>query len=249
MKKGGWCGGVLLFFLAMTMVLAVSKAESPDKGYYDYQGMIGHQLKIRMSLYFEGQKIVGSYFYEKHHQEMTLQGSIAASKIVLREYDKSGRNTGVFEGYLQTVDSIDGFWSTPGGHRNYPFHLGLIATAVGAVYGKRYQDAGAANDAAVETFATRIQKYLGNNEKRKIAALIRFPTAVKVKGKTVTLRGPEQFIRHYEEIFDPAFRKMLLAIFPRYLFSNYQGIMFGEGIRNIWIGCSQDGCYILKINN
>lgn len=238
----------IAFLLCIGLALPVA-AQTLDKGYYDYQGMINHQLKIRMSLYLTGQEITGSYFYEKHRKEIKLKGTLVANKVVLQEYDKNGRKTGIFEGYLQSIDSIDGYWSTPGGGRNYPFHLGLISSAIGAAYEKRYQDAGAENDAVVETFAANLQCYLANNQKQKIAALLHYPTEVKVNGKPITLKTPEQFLAHYHEVFYPEFKTALVNAFTKYLFSNYQGIMFGGDTKNIWIGCSPEGCFILKINN
>ncbi|MBZ9686485.1 hypothetical protein G9F72_009100 [Clostridium estertheticum] len=205
-------------------------------GYYDYQGTINNTLPIHMSIYPLKGNIVGTYFYDKQRKEIKLVGKAGEKNILLYEYDEAGKNTGVFKGTLSTVDKIEGTWISADSKKSYPFTLSLKSNIPGVEYGKRYAVAlNTKNDKDVENFASKIQKLVVDGDKKGFAAQIRYPINVKINGKVTKIQNKDDFIKNYDQIFNPNYKQAISNAYTKYMFVNWQGIMFGEGLYNIWI--------------
>lgn len=93
-----------------------------------FRGSIGSALGLQMKLIREGQKLLGSYYYQKIGQKIDLRGTIdQANNVVLEEFDDKGKQTGVFKG-LWTIDEagligIAGNWTMPNGDKQSAFSL------------------------------------------------------------------------------------------------------------------------------
>jgi hypothetical protein len=84
-----------------------------------FKGSIGSSLDLQMKLVRTGDQLAGSYFYQKVGTRIDLRGNVDKDgNLTLDEFDKSGKQTGVFKG-LWTVDPADGLvtlagnWSKP----------------------------------------------------------------------------------------------------------------------------------------
>ena len=84
-----------------------------------FKGSIGSSLDLQMKLVRTGDQLAGSYFYQKIGTRIDLRGNVDKDgTLMLEEFDKSGKQTGVFKG-LWTVDPSDGLvklagnWSKP----------------------------------------------------------------------------------------------------------------------------------------
>ena len=84
-----------------------------------FKGSIGNSLGLQMKLVRTGDQLAGSYFYEKIGTRIDLRGNVDQSgNLTLEEFDKSGKQTGVFKGIWQ-VNANDGLvtlagnWSKP----------------------------------------------------------------------------------------------------------------------------------------
>ncbi|MBU3101122.1 MULTISPECIES: hypothetical protein [Clostridium] len=206
------------------------------KGYYDYEGTIKNNIKIQMSIYKQNKEIVGTYFYEKQKKEIKLKGKSDEKDIILYEYDAKGKNTGIFTGTMKTVDKIEGKWVSADNKSSYPFTLTLKSNIASDVYGKRYAVAlNTKKDKDVEEFARKIQSYVVNGDKQGLAEQIKYPINAKINGKVVKIQNKDYFIKNYDLIFYPKYKASISNSFTKNLFVNYQGIMFGEDIFNIWI--------------
>lgn len=207
-----------------------------EKGYYDYKGSIDNNMPIQMSIYQQDKDIVGTYFYEKQQKEIKLQGKAGEKNIVLYEYDEKGKNTGVFKGEMKTVDKIEGTWISADSKKSYPFKLALKSIISGAEYGKRYMLAvNAKSDQEVEDFVNKIQSYILSDNKEQLAQQVAYPINVKVNGEITKIQNKDDFIKNYNQIISHDFKEAIGNAFTKYLFVNWQGIMFGEGSFNIWI--------------
>ncbi len=94
-----------------------------------FRGSIGSALGLQMKLGRVGDKLTGSYFYQKIGTRIDLRGTVDQnSNLVLEEFDASGKQTGVFRG-LWTVDKDDGMitlagnWTTPDGDKKAVFTI------------------------------------------------------------------------------------------------------------------------------
>jgi hypothetical protein len=50
-----------------------------------------------------------------------------------------------------------------------------------------------------------------------------------------TIRSKDWFLKHYATIIGPELKQAILAQDPGTYLKNYQGLMIGEGSRNIWL--------------
>jgi len=88
-----------------------------------FKGSIGSSLDLQMKLVRTGDQLAGSYFYQKIGTRIDLRGNVDKDgNLTLEEFDKSGKQTGLFKG-LWSVDSSDGLvtlagnWSKPPGDK------------------------------------------------------------------------------------------------------------------------------------
>lgn len=94
-----------------------------------FRGSIGTTLGLQMKLTRAGEKLSGSYFYDKIGTKIDLRGTVDQNdNLVLEEFDPNGKRTGVFRG-LWTIDkddgliSIGGNWTKPDGDKKTAFSL------------------------------------------------------------------------------------------------------------------------------
>ena len=84
-----------------------------------FKGSIGSTLDLQMKLVRTGDQLAGSYFYQKIGSRIDVRGKVEQDgTMTLEEFDKEGKQTGVFKGLWQ-VDAADGLvnlagnWSKP----------------------------------------------------------------------------------------------------------------------------------------
>lgn len=207
-----------------------------EKGYYDYAGTINKNIDIQMSIYKSGKELLGTYFYESQKKEMKIKGKSGGKDIVLYEYDAIGKNIGIFQGTMNTVDKIEGTWISADNKTHYPFTLSLKSNVAAEEYGKRYAVAlNTKVDQDVENFAGEIQNYVMYDNKEQIAAKIKYPINVKIDGKLIKVEDKDYFIENYDKIINPSYKSAISSAFTKYMFVNYQGIMLGKNEYNVWI--------------
>ena len=84
-----------------------------------FKGSIGTSLGLQMKLVRTGDNLSGSYFYQKIGTRIDLRGSVDQNgNLTLEEFDKGGKQTGVFKGLWQVSASdglitLAGNWSKP----------------------------------------------------------------------------------------------------------------------------------------
>ncbi|MGH4050309.1 MAG: hypothetical protein ACREVX_03000 [Clostridium sp.] len=207
-----------------------------EKGYYDYAGTINNNIDIQMSIYKSGKELLGTYFYESQKKEIKLKGKSGGKDIVLYEYDAIGKNIGIFQGTMNTVDKIEGTWISADNKTHYPFTLSLKSNVAAEEYGKRYAVAlNTKADQDVENFAGEIQNYIVYDNKEQLAAKIKYPINVKIDGKLIKVEDKDYFIENYDKIINPSYKSAISSSFTKYMFVNYQGIMLGKNEYNVWI--------------
>ena len=94
-----------------------------------FRGEIGNQLKIEMRLVRAGERLSGTYAYEKVGTSINLDGTVdAKGNFTLQEADDSGKQTGVFKGTWKEPEAeagatLDGSWTKPDGSGELSFYL------------------------------------------------------------------------------------------------------------------------------
>ena len=100
-----------------------------------------------------------------------------------------------------------------------------------------------------------LQDAVRADDKAWFVSHLHFP--VRYYGKTDhIIRSKDWFLSHYATIIGPALKANILAQDPENYLKNYQGLMVGEGSRNIWLedfgdaGAGVASSYqIITINN
>lgn len=93
-----------------------------------FRGSIGSALDLQMKLMRKGDKLTGSYFYQKVGTRIDLRGTVDQNgNVTLEEFDPAGKPTGVFKG-IWTQDSegsieIKGDWTKPNSDKKTAFSL------------------------------------------------------------------------------------------------------------------------------
>jgi hypothetical protein len=133
----------------------------------------------------------------------------------------------------------------------------MIALALALVAGGTASNA--ADDSTLLIPETEIIKALQAavraDDKQWFAEHLHLP--VRYYGKTFRMiRSKEWFLQHYATILGPELKASILAQDPESYLKNYQGLMVGEGSRNIWFadfgdpGAGTPSHYeIITINN
>jgi hypothetical protein len=87
---------------------------------------------------------------------------------------------------------------------------------------------------AKPAFVAAMQKAVAGDDKNWLAAHLHYP--VRYYGpKAEIIRSKSWFLNHYAAIFRPELKAAVLALDPYQVFENWQGLMIGEGSRNIWV--------------
>ena len=94
-------------------------------------------------------------------------------------------------------------------------------------------DANLGDHTQYQALLTSLQKSVAAHDAAAVAALVRYPITIKIKGHGTTIRTPQQFIASYDQIFTPAIAKAVTAQKYADLFVNYKGVMFGNG--QVWL--------------
>jgi hypothetical protein len=81
-----------------------------------------------MKLVREGEKLTGSYFYQKVGKKIEVRGTVDKDgNVTLEEFDANGKQTGVFKGVWKQDENgaivIAGSWTKPNGDKKAAFSL------------------------------------------------------------------------------------------------------------------------------
>ena len=220
-----------------------------EPGLYDYAGDLGEKTVIGLTLHRrDGEKVTGSYFYKKYLKDIPLNGEFTAERdLVLREDDAKGQLAGAFTLHFAdkdprhkrgddqplTIDVLTGTWASADKSKTLPVYLSLTQIVAGGSGNRRYQVAGAANDAVVEEGAQKFCAAVEKGNRKAVAENLSYPVAFSVGGKRSKAANAEEFISHYDEIFTPKFVARIKDAVPHHLFANAQGIMLADGA--VWL--------------
>ncbi len=93
-----------------------------------FKGSIGSALGLQMKLIREGEKLTGSYSYQKVGTPINIRGTIDKDgNVVIEEFDSGGNQTGTFKGLWNEDENgliaIAGNWTKPNSDKKTAFSL------------------------------------------------------------------------------------------------------------------------------
>lgn len=247
-----WIAGAILLLPLNSFGACTDKSLQPG-WLWDYDGVIGSNLRARMTLQLNGDRLSGVYFYASQLKDIRLSGRLIGSeRVELDELDESGQPSARFEGQFISNKSdhdgdddditdfhaadgcerLQGTWKKAGTAETLPFSLTMQA-GIGAELGHRYDGAGVKDDEVIHRAAAQFHRAVIAGDKAKAADLVRFPLSVN-GAKRVTLKDRKEFLAQYDAIFAPSFVNAIKEALPRNMFVRFDGIMLGHG--EVWFG-------------
>lgn len=225
MKKFNW---LVLAFLFLT--LSTHAGLTPNQ-WSDFVGKISN-TNISLSVYLgEKGKLSGNYCYAKYDKRINLVGEVNGSNVVLYEM-QNGQQSAVFKGTLlsDSTDHLQGTWSD--GKTTLPFNVHLTSIGSGSPT-KRYRDT-KQSDAAVEAYMKKVKTAILSGNATWLSTQVNYPYKVTgTDGKTKSLKNKTEFVANYQYVVSESLKKRIGDICTCNLFSNYRGIMLGNG--EVWI--------------
>ena len=201
-------------------------------------------MEISMTLFLQEAKLQASYFYNKYLKDIPLSGQYTGGReLTLEEDDSSGDVQGLFRlRFVETdpdlksdkpldVDVLRGDWTREAGNTIFPVRLRLAYSCISLV-GERNAYAGAASDELVEKNAQGFYFAVLRGGKEEAAKYVGFPLSFSVNNKSKTVFNRVAFLRYYDDIFTKSFLETIAKGTPHHMFSNWQGIMMGDG--EVW---------------
>lgn len=217
------------------------------KGYYDYEGLV-ENVSVRLTIYYFGdKKLVGTCYYKNERKQVMLKGEHRADKIMLNEYNELGNIIGSFEGNI-TEETFNGKHFDNQTKLKNAFKLQIVSIMNDTEYGERYAIAGI-DEKEGEQFADKLQKSIIKGDINQVGNMVNFPIEVSIDGRDRNIKNIGQFKKLYNKIFYPEFKNIMIYAYPKNMFANWRGIMFGEGLNNVWINkvSKNSGPWELKI--
>jgi hypothetical protein len=83
-------------------------------------------------------------------------------------------------------------------------------------------------------FIAELQDAIRNDDKQWLADHLHLPVNYFGNMKQI-IRSKDWFLRHYATVIGPALKANILKQDPNAYFKGYQGVMVGDGGRNIWL--------------
>ena len=213
-----------------------------------FEGNIGTQ-NICMAIYREGEQLTASFVTQNEDDgEIMLQGTIqtGTASFTLRSEDNTIAFTGTTKPDTAEGELLEGICTYAENEEETPFAL-TLTHGIGQTYDTRYPLI-TAKTKEIEEFAGKIKSYVIENNKKGLAELINYPINVTIKGSKVSISNTEEFEQNYDDIMNNEFKERISKSYTKYMFSNYMGIMIGNG--DIWFDYWADkGLQIYAINN
>ncbi len=125
---------------------------------------------------------------------------------------------------------------------------GALGNVRGSVSVTGAEEVSAAPTAYGETaFAAAVRDAAARDDAESLAAMVRYPLALRREGEPLRLEDPKDFLAAYDRVMGPETRADLLSADPGDLFRRWDGVMIGQG--SVWFqGSAEDGFEIIAIN-
>jgi hypothetical protein len=101
--------------------------------------------------------------------------------------------------------------------------------------------------AKARSFLAKLKSAVTRGDQKAVASIVRYPLRLSVGGRETTVRDSAEFLRKYEQIFQPRVAAAILDQDPECLFGNWQGAMVGDG--EVWFQRESSGDFkIITVN-
>ena len=217
-----------------------------DKWHNVFEGTIGKQ-KIYMDIFRDGNNLTAYYIDNDSNNEHMYSGSINEYTMTLSSSDTHETMTGNLKD-LYASNIITGEMTLNSG-KIVPVNLNIDHANAGPALKDRYGDR--FNSQEVESFVSRLKSAILSSDKQAVSNMIQYPITVYQNNREkAKINNAQQFVKYYSDIINKNLYDCISTAYTKFMFSNYNGVMFGSGNYNVWIQESQNGkLSIIGINN
>lgn len=142
-------------------------------------------------------------------------------------------------------DKLTGSYSDAGG-QEVQVSLGLSHIVYTGELNKRYV---IGTNEEVESFASEVLHIIEAEDWEALSTLVNYPIIIK-GSEDVELQNEKELVEYGSKLITPKLKQSLESTPAKLMFSNYNGIMLGDGYYNIWFSQMEDGTYkIIGINH
>ncbi len=200
--------------------------------------------EICMDFYLDGNNITALYISKDSENEIKLEGNLEGFKITLKD---ESQNT--LAGTVTSADEIGKFQGTLTQSNGNILPVALdMSYACGGSLDNLYEVMGS-NTQEVETFVSKLKNNLISANKQAVAQVINYPINIYIGEDATIINSSQEFIDNYDKIMNESFVNTISNTYTKLLFNNYQGAMFGDSVKNLWIQKSEAGLIVIGINN
>lgn len=100
----------------------------------------------------------------------------------------------------------------------------------------------------IEAFAAEIKKVIANDDIKALSKMIAYPISIHIEEGATAHNEEDLIAMSAQAVITPELKKSIASTFPRFMFSNSEGIMLGSGEYNIWFSKVENGLKIIAIN-
>jgi hypothetical protein len=109
----------------------------------------------------------------------------------------------------------------------------LLAVTCAAQNENRFAVAGV-NEREVEVFFTAFKEAVAHGQKQRVAAMVSYPIDLPLaSGRTVRVSNSARFVKLYDQVFYPKFKRLIAGTEFKDLWAKYSGVATPRG--EIWI--------------
>jgi hypothetical protein len=119
-----------IFFILLGWIIVLNVSAQSTKRAMTLSGSIADRYPISMTLTFDGESILGFYFYDKYKTKILLEGQIQGNKIILNEspdYDVNFKMG--FIGEFNN-DQFDGVWTDKYRNKTLAFKTSVVSDSL-----------------------------------------------------------------------------------------------------------------------
>ena len=198
-----------------------SKTCMLNKWHNVFFGIVGND-EICMNIYQDGNNIIAFCVYKESENELRLIGSLDGLKISLKD-DIGNTLLGTLTSPDEIGKLIGKFIKSNGDEMPVSLEMEY---ACGADLDNFYEIMGS-SDQEVEPFLIGLKNAIKSGNKQVFAEQIHYPINVSSNGERNTIYSQQEFIDDYDIIITSGLVDVISDAYTKFLFNNYQGVMFG----------------------
>jgi len=199
--------------------------ELKDSAHNLYLGKIG-EGKVLIDIYVNENKI-NLARVNQDDAETLFSGTLSDDSTITA---KSADGKQSLELFSNELGIVSGTLESEGKKQNVM--LKPDSTFFSQSFDMRYPNVG--SNKAVESFVAKLKTAVSAGDIAGFASMVHYPISFSYQNKRLEVGSKEEFLKKVPSI-PSSFKSAIKDSFGKFMFNNYQGVLFGSGTHNVWI--------------